>query len=191
MVHATAKHIPTITPQKVPASGDRTCTNPVPKASMASSAARKSVGALPKIAGLDGPVKRRSRGDLEAGCGCGVASGAESAPVRGIEVMKQTNSRRRSLSRETTTALKHGRCGQKHIGSPQMGEHCQRTIGSPRSVVHAVSVPSYRPPRQPASSKFRRRRCCCRSTACSGGSDPGMRSRQMRLGIFRAAEPQS
>jgi hypothetical protein len=33
-----------------------------------------------------------------------IASGADSGPVRGIEVMKQTNLRRRSLSSETTMA---------------------------------------------------------------------------------------
>jgi hypothetical protein len=42
-----------------------------------------------------------------------------------------------------------------------------RTIGSPRSVAHAVSVATWRQVRQSASLKPRRCRCSCSSTACS------------------------
>ena len=50
--------------------------------------------------------------------------------------------------------LQHGRCGQKHIGSPQMGEHCQddrlAAIGGPRSVrAHLQAGPPVGQPEVP------------------------------------------
>jgi hypothetical protein len=50
--------------------------------------------------------------------------------------------------------LQHGRCGQKHIGSPQMGEHCQddrlTAIGGPRGVrAHLQAGPPVGQPEVP------------------------------------------